>query len=238
MVSSPSLERRNLDLLLIRWTRIAAASALALLFATSARAQGDLRPTVVEVEWRTATGYERCAAVVVARRPQALDAWTAGHCAEHPFSAVRFLDGFAMYGTAIRVVTRSETADAALLEIPVDATRARNTPLAVRARTAPSMGSTLTVIGHPVGALSAANQGRWTTTFARMGETGPNPETGAVEYAIYCTRCGPGDSGSGVFDAAGGLVGIVYGVTDMQNVAGGRLPDGTYADVIPIGSLH
>jgi len=218
--------------------RIAAAGTLVLLVATSARAQGDLRPSVIEVEWHTATGYERCAAVVVARRPQALEAWTAGHCAQHPFSAVRFFDGFAMFGSAIHVIQQSESVDAALLEIPVDAGRARSTPLAVRARTAPAIGSTLTVIGHPVAALRAPNEGRWTTTYARMGETGPNPETGAVEYAIYCSRCGPGDSGSGVFDANGSLVGIVYGVTEMENVAGGRLPDGLYADVIPVGALH
>lgn len=219
--------------------RIASAGTLVLLLlATSARAQGDLRPSVVEVEWHTPTGYERCAAVVTARRPQALEAWTAGHCAEHPFSAVRFFDGYAMYGTAIHVIQQSDAVDAALLEIPVDAARARSTPLAVRARTIPPIGTTLTVIGHPVSALRAANEGRWTTTYARMGEAGPNPETGAVEYAIYCSRCGPGDSGSGVFDANGGLVGIVYGVTEMENVAGGRLPDGLYADVIPIGSLR
>jgi hypothetical protein len=218
--------------------RIAAASALLLLIATSARAQGDVRPSVLEIEWHTANGYERCAAVVTARRPEALEAWTAGHCAEHPISAVRFFDGYAMYGTAVHVVTQSESADAALLEVPVDAARARTTPLAVKARGVPSMGSTLTVIGHPVAALRAANEGRWTTTSARMGQTGPSAETGAIEYAIYCSRCGPGDSGSGVFDANGGLVGIVYGITAMENVAGGRLPDGTYADVIPIGSLH
>jgi hypothetical protein len=55
---------------------------------------------------------------------------------------------------------------------------------------------------------------------------------------VYCSRCGPGDSGSGVFDPEGRLIGIVYGVTEIENVAGGRLPDGLYADVIPIAALR
>jgi hypothetical protein len=41
-----------------------------------------------------------------------------------------------------------------------------------------------------------------------------------------------------VFDPAGHLIGIVYGVTEIQNVAGGRLPDGLYADVVPVGALR
>jgi hypothetical protein len=65
-----------------------------------------------------------------------------------------------------------------------------------------------------------------------------NEESGAIQYEIYCSRCGPGDSGSGVFDADGGLVGIVYGVTELENVAGGRLPDGLYADVVPVAALR
>jgi hypothetical protein len=71
-----------------------------------------------------------------------------------------------------------------------------------------------------------------------MGETVPNQQSGALEYEIFCTRCGPGDSGSGVFDADGGLLGIVYGVTDIAGAAGGRLPDGRYALVVPAGGLR
>jgi hypothetical protein len=206
--------------------------------ANAVRAQGDLRPSVVEVEWQTATGYERCAAVVVGRTGNMLEAWTAGHCAEHPYSIVRFFDGHAMYGSGIRVLERSDTIDAALLGIPVEPARARNTPAAVRARTVPPLGSALTIIGHPVAALRAPNAGRWTVTAARMGETEPDQQTGALEYEVYCGRCGPGDSGSGVFDSAGHFVGLVYGVTEIANVAGGRLPDGLYADVIPAGTLR
>ena len=53
---------------------------------------------------------------------------------------------------------------------------------------------------------------------------------------MYCSRCGPGDSGSGVFNGEGRLVGIVYGVTEIMNVPGG-MPDGLYADVIPVAAL-
>ena len=211
---------------------------LAMLLVTSARAQADLRPSVVDVEWRTPTGYERCAAVITARRATGVEAWTAGHCAMQPFSVARFFDGYLVSGSAVRVLSHSETVDAALLLITVDAVRTRNMPPALFARAAPRLGSPLTVIGHPVSALRGFNEGRWTTTYGRMGETVPDQATGALEYEVYCSRCGPGDSGSGVFDAEGRLIGIVYGVTEIENVAGGRLPDGLYADVIPVASLR
>jgi hypothetical protein len=211
---------------------------LAMLLATAARAQVDLRPSVVEVEWSTPAGYERCAAVITARRPQGLEAWTAGHCAEQPFSIARLFDGYTMYGSRVRVIARSETVDAARLLLSVDPARARAARPAVRAQTVPPLGSTVTIIGHPVSALRAPNQGRWTITYGRMGETEPDQQTGALEYEVYCGRCGPGDSGSGVFDADGHLLGLVYGVTEIDNVAGGRLPDGLYADVIPAASLR
>ena len=225
--------------LLKRWKRIATAGTLAVLVATSVRAQGDLRPSVIELEWRTpAGGYGRCAGVIIARRAQALEAWTAGHCATHPLSIVRFFDGHEIYGSTVRVLLISDAIDAALLLLPVDAARARSAQLAVRSSKAPPIGSTLTVIGHPVSALRGPNQGRWTTTYARMGETAADPQTGAVQYDIYCSRCGPGDSGSGVFDGDGRFVGIVYGVTEIANVAGGRLPDGRYAQVVPVAALR
>ena len=226
-------------LFLLRYaTRLGAAGLFALLLATSAQAQADLRPSIVDIEWRTATGFERCAAVITARRPAGLEAWTAAHCTEQPFSVARFFDGYQIYGSRIRVLERSANADAAQLLLPVDAARERSIPPAVPARTAPPLGSTLTVIGHPDAALRGPNQGLWTTSYARMVETVADPETGALEYEIYCPQCGPGNSGSGVFDANGHLLGIVYGVTEIDNAAGGRLPDGLYADVVPAGSLR
>ena len=205
---------------------------------TSSAQTSDPRSAVLDVEWRTPTGYERCAAVVTAHRPQGLEAITAGHCANSAFSVVRFFDGHVGYGSSVRVIRRSETVDAATLLIAVDAARTRQTPIARPARTVPPLGTTLTIIGHPVAALRATNEGRWTMTYARMGETVQNSETGALEYEMSCARCGPGDSGSGVFDAEGRLVGIVYGVTEISDVAGGRLPDGLYANVIPTAALR
>ncbi len=211
---------------------------LAMLLATTARAQVDLRPSVVEVEWNTPAGYERCAAVITARRPRGLEVWTAGHCADHPFSIVRFFNGYTMYGSSVRVLAHSENVDAAQLFLNLDAARVRAAQPAVRARSIPPLGTTVTIIGHPVSALRGPNQGRWTVTYGRMGETEPDQQSGALEYEVYCGRCGPGDSGSGVFDANGHLLGLVYGVTEIDNVAGGRLPDGLYADVIAAGALR
>jgi trypsin-like peptidase len=212
---------------------------LAMLLATSARAQGDLRPSIVDLEWRTPDGVlERCAGVISARQAQAVEVWTAGHCANHPLSLVRFYDGHEIYGSTVRVLLISDAIDAALLLAPVDPARARAAQLAVRSQKVPPIGATLTVIGHPVSAVRAPNQGLWTTTYARMGQTAADPETGAIQYDIYCSQCGPGDSGGGVFDGDGRLVGIVYGVTEIENVAGGRLPDGLYAQVVPVASLR
>jgi len=176
--------------------------------------------------------------VVTARRPHGLEAKTAGHCANNAFSVGRFFDGYTLYGGAVRVVRKSDTVDAATLFVTVDDARAKATPVAAPARAVPALGTTLTIVGHPVAALRAPHQGRWTVTYARMGETVQNSETGALEYEIYCSRCGPGDSGSGVFDGEGRLVGLVYGVTAIENVANGRLPAGLYANVIPVAALR
>ncbi len=216
------------------------AAAAALLFAASApsAAQFDPRASVIELEWPTADGYERCAGVITARRPGAVLAWTAAHCAEVPLSVVRFFGGPGVNGALVRVPMRLANADAAELVIPLSSARAKAVALAVAARTLPPLGSTLTVVGHPVFALRAPGAGRWTVTYARMGEAVANPQTGALEYEIYCGRCAPGDSGSGVFDDAGRLVGMLYGVTDIANVAGGRLPDGRYGLVVPAAALR
>ena len=198
----------------------------------------DPRASVLDIEWRTLTGYERCAAVVTARRPNGLEAKTAGHCANSAFSVGRFFDGYTVYGSAIRVVRRSDTVDSATLFVSVGAARAGRTPIAVPARRPPALGTTVTIVGHPVAALRAVNRGLWTVTYGRMGEQVANSETGALEYEVSCSRCGPGDSGSGMFDGEGRFVGLVYGVTEIENVAGGRLPDGLYANVIPVAALR
>jgi hypothetical protein len=137
----------------------------------------------------------------------------------------------------VRVLARSATADAAALLLPLGRARTAAFPLAV-AGGAPPLGTPLTVIGHPVSAVRAPGAGRWTLTYARMGETVANPSTGALEYEVFCPRCGPGNSGSGVFDGDGRVIGLVYGVTDIAGAAGGRLPDGRYALVVPAASLH
>ncbi len=214
---------------------IIAASRLA---SGSTSNPGDPRASVLELEWRTPTGYERCAAVVTARRPTGLLATTAGHCAKTAFSVARFFDGYTLYGSAIQVAASSETYDAAALIVTVNAARVRSTPIAVPVRSPPALGTPLTIVGHPVAAIRGPNDGRWTVSYGRMGETVPNSETGALEYEVYCPRCGAGDSGSGVFDGEGRFVGMVYGVTAVENAAGGRLPDGLYANVIPAAVLR
>jgi hypothetical protein len=222
----------------MRIARVAVCIIAMVLTARGAYAQADPRSSVLEIEWRTPTGYDRCAAIVTARRPQGLEAKTAAHCATQPYTIVRFFDGHVVYGSAVHVVSVSETVDEATLFVATDVARVSATPVAHPSRGAPAMGTTLTIVGHPTSALRAPNEGRWTVQYGRMGEIGQNPETGTAQYEVYCARCGPGDSGSGVFDPQGRLIGMIYGVTEIDNVAGGRLPDGQYADVIPVSALR
>ena len=208
------------------------------LLAATAAAAGDARASILDIEWLTPAGYERCAAVVTQRRGNGIYAWTAAHCAQNPYSRVRFFSGYEASGSTVQLLYRSTFADAAEIYLNVDPRVAAQTPPAVARRALPAMGTTVSIIGHPVAALRAVNEGRWTVTYGRMGETGQSPDTGAPQFEVYCERCGPGDSGSGVFAADGRLLGIVYGVTEIENVAGGRLPDGRYADVIPVRALR
>lgn len=180
----------------------------------SASGRADPRATVLDIEWRIPTGYERCAAVVTARRPGGLEAKTAGHCANAAFSLGRFFDGYTIYGSAIHVIRRSGTSDSATLFVAVDAAHARRTPVAVPAPRPPALETTVTIV---------AIRSR---------------RCALREYEVYCSRCGPGDSGSGLFDVEGRLVGLVYGVTEIEYAAGGRLPDGSYANVIPVAALR
>jgi len=220
-----------------RWVKVLPCVLAALACAAGAAAAADPRAAVIELEWPAANGYERCAGVATSRDARGITAWTAAHCTLAPLSIVRFFDGTALRGAAVRVIARAPSADAAAVLLPLGRARAAAFPLAV-AGAAPPLGSIVSVIGHPVSALLAPAAGRWTVTYARMGETVPNPATGALEYEIFCGRCGPGNSGSGVFDADGRFIGIVYGVTDISGVAGGRLPDGRYALVVPAAGLR
>ncbi len=212
--------------------------ALVLVLMASASGAGDMRASILDIEWLTPTGYERCAAVVTQRKGNGIYAWTASHCAQRPFSRARFFGGYEASGSVVQVLYRSAFADAAEIYLNVDPHVAALTPPAIPGRGLPPMGATVSIIGHPVSALRAPNEGRWTVTFGRMGESGQSPDTGTPQFEVYCERCGPGDSGSGVFAADGKLIGIVYGVTEIENVAGGRLPDGRYADVIPVNALR
>jgi hypothetical protein len=204
--------------------------ALVVLFMRCAMADVDLRTSVLELEWDTATGYDRCAATVVGRHAGTLIALTAAHCTVAGFSRVRFFDGAVVPGSAVRVISRSGSSDLAEIAVRASARAMRDTPSARTAARAPDIGDILAIVGHPVSALRGPNAGRWTTFDGRMAQVTRNPN-GALQFEIYCPLCGPGNSGSGVFDGDGRLVGIVYGVTPISGMPG--QPDGLYADTVP-----
>lgn len=201
----------------------------------AATAAGDVRASILALEWRIPSGYERCAAIVARRDARWLWAWTANHCLA-PYADVRFFLGLPLRGSAIELVRRSEGVDAALLRMPVAGITSAVVP-APTAASSPPLGTVVTIVGHPVEAAASSMQGRWSVQYGRLAPSWHNPQTGADEAQVYCPTCGPGDSGAGVFDPRGRLIGMLYGVTMVQNVAGGRLPDGLYADVIPVGQL-
>ena len=203
--------------------------------AAAAAAANDLRASILALEWRIPSGYERCAAIVARRDARWLWAWTANHCLA-PYADVRFFLGLSLRGHAVELVRRSDAVDAALLRMPVAGIASVVVPTPNAPPSLP-LGTLVTIVGHPVEAAASSARGRWSVQHGRLAPSWNNPQTGADEVQVYCPTCGPGDSGAGVFDPRGRLIGMLYGVTMVQNVAGGRLPDGLYADVIPVGQL-
>jgi len=216
--SSPAVRRGffALAIFLTALTRVSLAGA-------------EPRASVIDIEWDTSTGYDRCAGVVVGRTGNAIVALTAAHCTLSGFARVRFFDGSIAAGGGVRLVWTSRTSDLAEIAVAASARERRDTP-PVSAAGPPPIGEDLAIIGHPVSALRGPNAGRWTSFGARMAQITRNT-SGAPQIEAYCPLCGPGNSGSGVFDHAGRLIGIVYGVTPISGMA--DQPDGLYADIVP-----
>lgn len=206
------------------------ALAVLVLPAAGPRAEPDLRSSIVDLEWNTPSGYERCAGVVTAMRHGELLVWTAERCTTNGIARVRFFDGRTVPGRNVRVVRVSASSGVAEIAIAVDSRELNDATTARVTFAAPGVGTNVTIIGHPVSALRGPREGRWTTTYGRFGETARN-DGGDEQYEIFCHQCGPGNSGSGTFDERGRLIGVVYGVTPISGM--GRLPNGPYADVVP-----
>lgn len=76
-------------------------------------------------------------------------------------------------------------------------------------KAAPSLGEKLTITGNPNGKLFVASSGTVVSTgVAKYG------------FAFDCDTCGPGDSGGGIFNAQGQLIGVLLGVTSFTNSQG------------------
>ncbi len=189
VVPSSPLERRSVALLLRlpTWIRIAAAGTLVVLARlTCARRSlswnGTPMPATID-----------CAGVVTgapARRARSLDRGPLRDVAVYDRALLRRPRNLGLDGARAgnqRCDRRGRTPDTGRSRAVC---ARRNSRFA--SRTVPALGTALTVIGHPVSAIRGPNQGRWTVTYARMGEISRDEESGAVQYDIYCTRLRPG----------------------------------------------
>lgn len=209
---------------------VSALLALAALLATSSPARcaaRDPRPEVVMLILESPVPHTSfiCAGVVVADTAEHVMVWTARHCLRHALRYVEFRDGSTVDGRTVNVRLGSGTADVALLGLPAKrlATRLRSVP-AFRDEV-PLEGEPVTVVGHPEGRTWSSCSG----TVASMAMP-----TGMSSFAVRCPDCTYGDSGAGVFDADGRLVGMIWGAADA------REPDGAtrhYALATPISDL-
>jgi S1-C subfamily serine protease len=165
---------------------------------------------------KTATENGFGAGTIVAKDGDLVRVLTANHVATHGALSVEF-DGGAVYPA--RIVSAFPSHDLAVIEADVD----------------PVLAATL----HP--AAVAQPRSHEPVHIWGSGVNGPALETASIEavgaelpdgpangrYALGCKACHEGDSGGGVFDAQGELVGIYVGFFVMDagpNVSVAELP--------------
>jgi S1-C subfamily serine protease len=163
---------------------------------------------VVLAQTATDTGFG--AGTIVAMNGNDIRVLTADHVATHGALSVRFDNGAAF---PAHIVAQIPNHDLAVIEATVD----------------PLLASTL----HP--APVAAPLSHEQVHIWGSGVNGPALETASIEavgaelpdgpangrYALGCDTCHQGDSGGGVFDARGDLVGVYVGYFEMD--AGSRI---------------
>jgi serine protease Do len=200
------------------WTFVPTSIALILACALPAvaAAAGRAADGAVIVLAKTATENGFGAGTIVAKDGDLIRVLTANHVATHGALSVQF-DGGAVYPA--RVVSEFPKHDLAVIEAEVDPILAGTlhpAPVAV-----PRSHEPVHIWGSGVNGPALE-----TASIAAVGAQLPDgPPNG--RYALGCSKCHEGDSGGGVFDAQGELVGVYVGFFVMdsgQNVSVAELP--------------
>jgi S1-C subfamily serine protease len=201
------------------WTTI--PTTLALILAWAAAPAGAEQATraadgAIVVLADTATQHGAGAGTVVARDGNALRILTANHVATHGTLSVRF-DGGAVYPA--HIVSQIPSHDLAVIEADVDPLLAASVHVAAIASPRSNEPVHIWGSGYNGPALELAQ------VVAVGAELPDGPAAG--RYALGCATCHQGDSGGGVFDDRGELVGVYVGYFVMEsgpNVSVAQLP--------------
>jgi S1-C subfamily serine protease len=200
------------------WTFVPTSIALILACALPAVAtpSGRTADGAVIVLAKTATDDGFGAGTIVAKSGDLIRVLTANHVASHGALSIRF-DGGAVYPA--RIVSEFPSHDLAVIEAEVDPILAGTlhpAPVAV-----PRSHEPVHIWGSGVNGPAFE-----TASIAAVGAQLPDgPANG--RYALGCSTCHEGDSGGGVFDAQGELVGVYVGYFVMDagpNVSVAQLP--------------
>jgi S1-C subfamily serine protease len=206
-------------------TAIRTILAVSLGFAAPAAALAADRAAdgAVVVLAKTATENGIGAGTIVAMNGDLIRVLTANHVAIHGALSVRFDDGAVF---PAHIISQFPSHDLAVIQAQVD----------------PVLAQTL----HP--APVAAPLSHELVHIWGSGVNGPALETGSIEavgaelpdgpangrYALGCATCHQGDSGGGVFDARGALVGVYVGFFVMDagpHISVAQLPS---ADILSV----
>lgn len=189
--------------------------SLTLVLATAAP---DPRTSTVIVQQELAPGWpvQTGAGVIVAASGDTVQILTAAHLFRDQKGQVRTITGVVgFYGKTggigetsdIIQIMFSTTADLAV--VSVVAPRSPYT-VARLAETLPDVGDALVVVGHP--------QGKQLFVESPAAVISRNVVT--YDFAFRCDTCAPGDSGGGVFNSDGALVGIEVGASNITDRKG------------------
>lgn len=192
-------------------------------------ASSNAQTTVMIVTTEGGHTYEG-AGVIVAAKANVLTVWTARHVMQGKIARVVFIDGSEILGRNVTMTTPIPNEDFAIATIAAPNGFAQKQAVAAVRSTddLPDIGGNVTVIGHPHG------EG-WTSYDARVAFR--TTDQGAIPGVVLsCTMCAVGDSGGGIFDDNGLLIGILTGIGKVSNAQGEK--PGDYTMLVPVTQIR
>jgi S1-C subfamily serine protease len=177
----------------------------------------DLRSATVIVQAEVHGGAVASGAGVIVRESsREIDILTVAHIFRDTAGTVRTTNGEVGFyadpgdpGEICKISDVRLSNDADLAMVIVRPTLFHRYGVVRLASALPNIGDPLTVIGHPNGVL-----------FTESPATVISRRVATYDFAFRCSQCAPGDSGGGVFNARGELVGLVTGIAGLVNDRG------------------